>query len=160
MATDDQKTEPPDSPARPVPGGATLATAAEPLPDGAERRVAHRLELGLAAHCQIDGAVSQESLGDLSSGGLYLRITRPIRMGAKVRVVLGLPYIGGQRVCSLGGVVVWLDREADGRQRGVGVQFDHDTDPADRELVDGFLALWSSHRADLGEGPASTSGAA
>ena len=107
-----------------------------------QRRRSLRLELGLAAHCQIDGVVSQESLGDLSEGGLYLRISRPVGLGVKVRVVLGLPYIGGQRVCSLSGTVVWSDRNADGSQRGVGVQFDHETDAADRELVEGFLALW------------------
>ena len=143
MTIDENTTEPPST-----------ASSSPPDSDGSERRIAHRLELGLAAHCQIDGAVSQESLGDLSSGGLYLRITRPVRMGAKVRVVLGLPYIGGQRVCSLSGTVVWQDREGDGRLRGVGVQFDHDTDQADRELVDGFLALWSSHHLDENDGAA------
>ena len=110
--------------------------------EGFQRRRSLRLELGLAAHCQIDGVVSQESLGDLSQGGLYLRITRPVALGTKVRVVLGLPYIGGQRVCSLSGVAVWNDLEPTGVPRGVGVQFDHETDAADRELVEGFLAVW------------------
>lgn len=104
-----------------------------------------RLPLGLPAHCWIDGIVSQESLGDLSAGGLYLRTRSRVRPGARVRVVLGLPYIGGQRVCSLSGRIVWVDRRGD-EVRGAGVQFDHETDSADQELLRGFLALWGPSR--------------
>lgn len=114
-----------------------------PLPaaEGRKRRYP-RLPLGLTAHCQIDGVVSQEALGNLSVGGLYLRVSREVRVGARVRIVLGLPYIGGQRVCSLAGRVVWVDRMPDGAVRGAGVEFDQETDPADQELLRGFLALW------------------
>ena len=109
----------------------------------ADRRGGARLELGLWAHCQIDGTVSQEALDDLSATGLYLRTSSPLKVGARVRVVLGLPYIGGQRVCSLAGRVVWVDRHGD-KVEGAGVKFDHETDGADAELLRGFLALWST----------------
>jgi len=107
-----------------------------------ERRRHHRLEVGLWAHCQIDGVVSQEALGDLSATGLFLCTGAALPIGARVRVVLGLPYIGGQRVCSLAGRVVWLEREGD-HVEGAGVEFDQETDSADAELLRGFLALWS-----------------
>lgn len=123
-----------------------LAAQSAPEPAGADRRQFERLELGLSAHCQIDGIVSQEALGDLSTGGLYLRTSAQLRVGARVRVVLGLPYIGGQRVCSLAGGIVWIDRGPDGGVRGAGVEFDHETDTADRELLDGFLSLWGTPR--------------
>jgi hypothetical protein len=112
-----------------------------PAPAVEEHRRTPRLPLGLWAHCQIDGVVSQQALGDLSSTGLYIRLNAAPRIGARVRVVLGLPYISGQRVCSLSGRVVWLDREGE-TVRGAGVQFDHETDSADHELLEGFLALW------------------
>lgn len=117
----------------------------------AERREHPRLPLGLWAHCQIDGMVSQEALGDLSVGGLYLRTTNPVQLGARVRVVLGLPYIGGQRVCSLSGQVVWVDR-GEARVKGIGVKFDHETGSADAELLRGFLSLWGQPKAPSQDG--------
>ena len=121
----------------PLPG---QADAESPVPN---RRQTPRLELGLWAHCQIDGVVSQEALDDLSASGLYLRTSTAMKVGARVRVVLGLPYIGGQRVCSLAGRVVWVDRTGE-KIEGAGVKFDHETDGADAELLRGFLALWST----------------
>jgi Tfp pilus assembly protein PilZ len=112
--------------------------------DGSDRRRHPRLQLGLSAHCQIDGVVSQEALGDLSVGGLYLHTSAQVRIGARVRVVLGLPHIGGQRVCSLSGTVVWIDRVEGGKVRGAGVEFDHETDRQDHEVLRGFLALWGT----------------
>jgi len=105
-----------------------------------------RLAVGLSAHCQIEGIVSQEALGDLSEGGLYLRTSSQVRESSRIRVVLGLPYIGGQRVCSLSGRIVRVDRDAQGRVQGAAVQFDHETDGADHELLRGFLALWGTAR--------------
>ena len=120
-------------------------------PGKPERRQHGRLPLGLWAHCQIDGVVSQQALGDLSATGLYIRLNAAPRVGARVRVVLGLPYISGQRVCSLSGRVIWVDREGN-TVRGAGVQFDHETDGADHELLEGFLALWGlPHPMDEGE---------
>jgi hypothetical protein len=112
-----------------------------------DRRSHPRLTLGLWAHCQIDGIVSQEALGDLSAGGLYLRTTAQVREGARARIVLGLPYIGGQRVCSLSGSIAWVDVQPDGALHGAGVRFDQETDSADHQLLEGFLALWGSPRA-------------
>ena len=106
------------------------------------RRRHRRLEVGLSAHCQIDGVVSQEALGDLSESGLYLRTRACSKIGARVRVVLGLPHIGGQRVCSLSGTVAWIDKGPDGELLGAGVEFDHETDRQDYELLCGFLSLW------------------
>lgn len=112
---------------------------------GAELRRMPRLPLGLSAHCQIDGIVAQHALGDLSTGGLYLRTSTPLRLGARARIVLGLPYIGGQRVCTLSATVLRLDREGgeDGPVRGAGLGFD-ETDGPDHELLVGFLLLWGS----------------
>ncbi len=113
-----------------------------------ERRRHPRLSVGLTAHCQIDGIVSQEALGDLSVGGLYLRTSAAVRQGARVRIVLGLPYIGGQRVCSLAGRVAWVNRGEMGEVRGAGVEFDQETESADYELLRGFLELWGSPRSN------------
>jgi Tfp pilus assembly protein PilZ len=118
----------------------------EAVARGRERRAHPRLSLGLSAHCQIDGIVSQEALGDLSEGGLFLQTTAPVRIGSRVRIVLGLPYIGGQRVCSLAGHVVRLIEDGNAQTHGAGVQFDQETDTADRELLRGFLALWGTRR--------------
>jgi hypothetical protein len=112
---------------------------------GTDNRRRHdRLEVGLSAHCQIDGVVSQEALGDLSMGGLYLRTSTNVRIGARVRVVLGLPYFGSQRVCSLNGTIVWIDRNREGAALGAGVEFDHETSETDQQLLAGFLTLWGT----------------
>src|SRR3954470_16755245 len=105
----------------------TVSGEVQPVkPAGSERRHHGRLPLGLWAQCQIDGVVTQEALGDLSAGGLYLRTTAPLRMGARVRIVLGLPYVSGQRVCSLAGHIVWVDRDGE-TVLGAGVSFDQET---------------------------------
>ena len=65
-------------------------------------------------------------------------------IGAPVRVVLGLPYFGSQRVCSLNGTIVWIDRDKDGRVLGAGIEFDHETSGADQQLLAGFLMLWGA----------------
>ena len=110
---------------------------------GVPRRAHERLPLGLSAHGQIDGVVVHLELGNVSAGGLYLRTEMDLARGARVRAVLALPYIGGQRLCTLSGRVAWLDRDESGKIRGAGVRFDADNSPADRELLRGFLALWS-----------------
>jgi hypothetical protein len=110
---------------------------------GENKRRHPRLPLGLAAHCQLDGVVSQEALGDLSASGLYLRTTSELRTGTRIRIVLGLPYIGGQRVCTLSGQIVWVDRGSEGAVRGAGVEFD-ESDSNDLDLLRGFLALWGA----------------
>lgn len=109
-----------------------------------ERRLHRRLSVGLQAHCQIDGIVSQEVLGNLSEGGLFLRTRAQLREGSRVRIVIGLPYIGGQRVCSLSGFVAWVARDdVTGTVSGAGVTIDvADTDDADEALLKGFLDLW------------------
>lgn len=111
-----------------------------------DRRHEPRLALGLAAHCQVDGVVSQETLGDLSADGLYLQTSQPWKVGARVRLVVGLPYFDGQRVCSLSGDVTWVDHGADGAVTGAGIRFDRETSVADKELVRGFLSLWMPGR--------------
>jgi hypothetical protein len=130
-----------------MPAAADLAPSPDlaPAPQrGGNQRLHPRLACGLSAHCQIDGRVSQDALGDLSAGGLYLRTREALQIGARVRIVLGLPYIGGQRICSLSGRVMWLDRDPEGVVTGCGVQFDAETDSADHELLRGFLALWGT----------------
>lgn len=115
-----------------------------------ERRVHRRLSVGLQAHCQIDGLVSHEVLGNLSEGGLFLRTSAQVQEGSRVRIVIGLPYIGGQRVCSLSGCIVWVARDAAGRVSGAGVAIDAaDTDDADEALLKGFLDLWREEPSAL-----------
>ena len=130
----------------------TPAADSTPTPPAVDRRRNLRLPLELWAHCQVDGVVAQRALGDLSSKGLYLYTRDRVPVGARVRVALGLPYIGGQRVCSLSGRVVWIDTDETG-VCGAGVTFDQETDVADAELLRGFLELWGISAEGLASPP-------
>lgn len=106
-----------------------------------ERRAYSRLAVGLWAQCQVDGAVIPAALANLSETGLQLRSGTPLRKGARVRAVVGLPFLGGQKVLSLSGQLAWVQPEEGGSVAGL--RFDQETDAADRELLRAFLALWA-----------------
>jgi uncharacterized protein (TIGR02266 family) len=107
----------------------------------AEKRSARRVPVSLTAHCRIGNRFVREPVADLSLGGLYLKTREPVvREGVPVRVALALPYSDGPRFCTLAGQVVRVDRDAQGRLRGMGVSFTEDQIAAvDRSTLKTFL---------------------
>jgi len=108
-----------------------------------EKRAARRVPVELTAHCRIGNRFMKQPVGDLSLGGLYLKAGEPVtsEKGLPVRVALALPYSDGPRFCTLAGQVVRIDRDEDGRLRGLAVSFeDGEMAADDRTMLEGFLA--------------------
>jgi len=106
-----------------------------------EKRSARRVPVSLTAHCRIGNRFVREPVADLSLGGLYLKTREQVvREGVLVRVALALPYSDGPRFCTLAGQIVRVDRDAQGRLRGLGVSFAEDQIAADdRTTLKTFL---------------------
>jgi len=115
---------------------------------GANRRRFTRLTVNISAFCHIDGVPTEQAVGDLSTGGMMLHLTTPTEVGKRVRVLLALPYISGQKLCSLAGPVRWVRPGGpEGANCSAGVEFDVDVNPADLDTLRGFLMLWGSPRS-------------
>ncbi len=110
-----------------------------------EKRCAKRVAVTLTAHCRIGNRFAREPVADLSAGGLYLKTQElGAKEGVPVRVALALPYSDGPRFCTLAGQVVRLDRDPQGRLRGMGVSFAEDQiAPVDRTTLEGYLTAKS-----------------
>jgi Tfp pilus assembly protein PilZ len=113
----------------------------------ADRRAHPRFSVNITCYCQIDGVAGQAcaSVGNLSHGGMFLKLdgAGTIDMGARVRVVLELPFFDGPRICALKGKVMRIVKDpATAEIQGAGLAFEADNDSGDRELLAGFLHLW------------------
>lgn len=110
-----------------------------------EKRRDQRLVVNLSAHCRLGDLYVRETLQDISLSGLFIRTGELARPGTPVRIALALPYVDGPRFCTLVGTVVRTVR-TDGSAPGLGVAFDDSLDRFDKNLLKGFIALWSSRR--------------
>jgi hypothetical protein len=111
-----------------------------------EQRREVRLPVTLTAHCQLGSRYVRETLSDLSEHGLFLHTSEAAQEGTHVRVALALPYAGGTRFCTLTGLVVRSQRNAQGEREGLAIIFDESLSDFDREMLRGFLSLWGSRR--------------
>jgi len=108
-----------------------------------EKRADKRVPVQITAHCRIGNRFMKQPVGDLSRGGLYLKAGETVsgQEGIAVRVALALPYADGPRFCTLAGQVVRIDRDEQGRLRGLAVSFQEGEMAADdRTMLEGFLA--------------------
>jgi uncharacterized protein (TIGR02266 family) len=106
----------------------------------AEKRVFHRVNVTLTAHCRIGNRFIRDAVADLSEGGLYLKTREPAREGTPVRVAIALPFTDGPRFCTLVGSVARIDRDARGSLKGLGVSFEGtEIATIDRVALTGFL---------------------
>ncbi len=88
-----------------------------------EKRATKRVPVNLTAHARIGTRFLKDGVGDLSSGGLYLKTKEPFPEGTPVRVAVALPDLDGPRICTLVGCVARLDCDEKGRPVGIGVSF-------------------------------------
>lgn len=106
---------------------------------------------GLWAHCQILGSVFQHAIEPLDNRRFALHIEKKLPHNSRIRAAVGLPYVGGSRVCSLSGTVsecreLHPDEPADRSRHKqlyrVIVKLDEDTEDADLLALQDFLQLW------------------
>lgn len=113
----------------------------------ADRRRQSRLAVNISAYCHIEGVPTEQAVGDLSLQGMLLQLSTHAEVGKRVRVLLSLPFVGGQKLCSLAGTVRWIEAPTTpGGPTAAGVQFDPDVNLADLETLGGFLLLWGLPR--------------
>lgn len=101
-------------------------------PPRSERRRFPRVELALTVGLRFASAEAACDCRtvDISEGGVFIRMDRPRPEGTSIRIQLQV----GDRVLSIGGVVVRSIRPGEGSAPGIGVLFT-ELSPEDRSFV-------------------------
>jgi uncharacterized protein (TIGR02266 family) len=95
-----------------------MAFARSEVPETA-MRIERRLQVELPVKVAVGEEASRELLADLSTGGAFVRMRRPVALGELVRLSFRPPRALGS--LNLRGYVVWARTEGD--QPGVGLEF-------------------------------------
>src|SRR5438552_11275447 len=111
------------------------------FPDNFNRRGSPRVVLGIPIAYRFGNTIAAALTLNLSRGGIAIRTTSPLEIGAKVRLRFRLP--GSKRDIDAESRVTWSDR-----RNGMGLQFDK-VDPTDQAAIDEFVDahFFSSRKA-------------
>src|SRR6266480_4607494 len=101
------------------------------FPDNFNRRGSPRVVLGIPVADRFGNTIAAALTLNLSRGGIAIRTTSPLEIGAKVRLRFRLP--GSKRDIDAEGRVTWSDR-----RNGMGLQFEK-VDPTDQAAIDEFV---------------------
>ena len=101
------------------------------FPDSFNRRSSPRVVLGIPVAYRFGNTIATALTLNLSRGGIAIRTTSPLELGATVRVRFRLP--AGRREVDVESRVTWSDRRV-----GMGLQFEK-VDPADQTAIDEFV---------------------
>jgi uncharacterized protein (TIGR02266 family) len=101
------------------------------FPDKFNRRSSPRVVLGIPVQYRFGNTIAAALALNLSHGGIAIRTTSPLEVGAKIKVRFRMP--GSTRDIDAEGRVGWSDRRV-----GMGVQFEN-VDVAGQLLIDNFV---------------------
>ncbi len=101
------------------------------FPDNFNRRGSPRVVLGIPIAYRFGNTIAAALTLNLSRGGIAIRTTSPLEVGALVRLRFRLP--GSKRDIDAGSQVAWSDA-----RYGMGMQFDK-TESADQTAIDEFV---------------------
>jgi uncharacterized protein (TIGR02266 family) len=101
------------------------------FPDSFNRRGSPRVVLGIPVAYRFGNTIATALTLNLSRGGIAVRTTSPLEIGARARLRFRLP--GGKRELEVEARVAWSDRRT-----GMGLQFDR-VEPADQSAIDEFV---------------------
>ncbi len=101
------------------------------FPDSFNRRGSPRVVLGIPVAYRFGNTIATALTLNLSRGGIAVRTTSPLEIGARARLRFRLP--GGKRELEVEARVAWSDRRT-----GMGLQFER-VDSADQSAVDEFV---------------------
>ena len=101
------------------------------FPDNFNRRGSPRVVLGIPIAYRFGNTIAAALTLNISRGGIAIRTTSPLEVGAKVRLRFRLP--GSKRDIDAEGRVAWSDR-----RHGMGLQFEK-VEPPDQAAVDEFV---------------------
>ena len=101
------------------------------FPDNFNRRGSPRVVLGIPIAYRFGNTIAAALTLNISRGGIAIRTTSPLEIGAEVRIRFRLP--GSKRDIDAEGRIAWSDR-----RHGMGLQFEK-TEPQDQAAVDEFV---------------------
>ena len=101
------------------------------FPDSFNRRGSPRVVLGIPIAYRFGNTIATALTLNLSRGGIAVRTTSPLELGARARLRFRLP--GGKRELDVEARVAWCDRRS-----GMGLQFDRVEGP-DQAAIDEFV---------------------
>jgi len=101
------------------------------FPDSFNRRSSPRVVLGIPVAYRFGNTIAAALTLNLSRGGVAIRTTSPLEVGARARVRFRLP--GGSRDVDAEARVAWSDRRV-----GMGLQFER-VDAGDQHAIDAFV---------------------
>ena len=101
------------------------------FPDSFNRRSSPRVVLGIPVQYRFGNTIAAALALNLSHGGVAIRTTSPLEVGANIKVRFRMP--GSKREMDAEGRVAWSDRRV-----GMGVQFES-VDGASQALIDHFV---------------------
>jgi uncharacterized protein (TIGR02266 family) len=101
------------------------------FPDNYNRRGSPRVVLGIPIAYRFGNTIAAALTLNIGRGGIAVRTTSPLEIGAKARLRFRLP--GSKRDVDAESHIVWSDR-----RQGMGLQFEK-VDPQDQTLIDEFV---------------------
>jgi uncharacterized protein (TIGR02266 family) len=101
------------------------------FPDNYNRRGSPRVVLGIPIAYRFGNTIAAALTLNIGRGGIAVRTTSPLEIGAKARLRFRLP--GSKRDIDADSHVVWSDR-----RQGMGLQFGK-VEPQDHTLIDEFV---------------------
>jgi uncharacterized protein (TIGR02266 family) len=101
------------------------------FPDHYNRRGSPRVVLGIPLAYRFGNTIAAALTLNIGRGGIAVRTTSPLEIGAKARLRFRLP--GSKRDLDAESHIVWSDR-----RQGMGLQFGT-VDPQDQTLIDEFV---------------------
>ena len=101
------------------------------FPDNFNRRSSPRVVLGIPIQYRFGNTIAAALTLNLSHGGIAIRTTSPLELGAKIKVRFRMP--GSKKDIDAEGRVAWSDRRV-----GMGIQFEK-VEPANQQVIDSFV---------------------
>ena len=101
------------------------------FPDDFNRRGSPRVVLGIPITYRFGNTIAAALTLNLSHGGIAIRTTSPLDVGAKIKVRFRMP--GSKRDIDAEGRISWSDRRV-----GMGIQFET-VDPSNQTIIDHFV---------------------
>ena len=101
------------------------------FPDNFNRRSGPRVVLGIPIAYRFGNTIAAALTLNVSRGGIAIRTTSPLAIGAKVRLRFRMP--GSKRDIDADAAVFWSDRRF-----GMGLQFER-VEPPDQAAIDEFV---------------------
>ena len=108
------------------------ALAPHLFPDGHNRRSSPRVGLGVPVSYRVNNMIATGLSLNVSTGGLAVRTTNPLELGAIVRIRFRLPK--GSHEIEADACVAWTDRRV-----GMGFEFTR-IDTSDQALVEAYVS--------------------